>query len=140
MQIKNITYGMTNKGYKMYRECLKMLERLREFEGSEIAKERIKIIEFSERYVEKGSKEALGADRKVISRWKKRLKERDIVGLIPISTRPNRVRQSKIDERIIEKIREIRQERYRLSKYKIKVFIDKYCEKEGIKKISIISI
>ena len=81
-----------------------MLERLRQFEGSEIAKERIKIIEFYERYGEKATKEAFGADRKVISRWKKRLKENNIVGLIPISTRPNRLRQSKIDERIIEKI------------------------------------
>ena len=101
-----------------------MLERLRQFEGSEIAKERIKIIEFYERYGEKATKEAFGADRKVISRWKKRLKENNIVGLIPISTRPNRLRQSKIDERIIEKIREIRQERYRISKYKLKVFIE----------------
>lgn len=140
MQIKNITYGMTYKGYKRYRECLKMLERLRQFETSEIGKERVKIIEFYERYGEKASKEAFGADRKVISRWKKRLKESNIAGLIPISTRPNRLRQSKIDGRIIEKIREIRQERYRISKYKLKVFIDKYCEKEGLKKISISSI
>lgn len=140
MQIKNITYGMTYKGYKRYRECLKMLERLRQFETSEIGKERVKIIEFYERYGEKASKEAFGADRKVISRWKKRLKESNIAGLIPISTRPNRLRQSKIDGRIIEKIREIRQERYRISKYKLKVFIDKYCEKEGLRKIRISSI
>ena len=117
-----------------------MLERLRQFETSEIGKERVKIIEFYERYGEKASKEAYGADRKVISRWKKRLKESNIAGLIPISTRPNRLRQSKIDGRIIEKIKEIRQERYRISKYKLKVFIDKYCEKEGLRKISISSI
>ena len=140
MQIKNITYGMTYKGYKNYRECLNMLERLRQFEGSEIAKERLKIIEFYKKYGEKATKEAYGADRKVISRWRKRIKEGKIKGLIPISTRPNRLRESKIEERIIEKIREIRQERYRISKYKLKVFIDKYCEQEGLKKISISSI
>ena len=56
MQIKNITYGMTYKGYKNYRECLNMLERLRQFESSEIAKERLKIIEFYERYGEKATK------------------------------------------------------------------------------------
>ena len=75
MQIKNITYGMTYKGYKNYRECLNMLERLRQFEGSEIAKERLKIIEFYKKYGEKATKEAYGADRKVISRWRKRIKE-----------------------------------------------------------------
>lgn len=140
MEIKNITYGMTYKGYKRYRECLSMLERLRQFEGSEIAKERIKIIEFYNRYGEKVTKEAFGADRKVISRWRQRIKDKDITGLIPISTRPNRLRQSKIDIRIIEKIKEIRQERYRLSKYKIKIYLDKYCEQEGIEKISVSSI
>jgi len=140
MQIKNITYGMTYKGYKRYRECLKMLEILRQIETSEIAKERIKIIEFYKKYGEKATKEAFGADRKVISRWKQRIKENDIKGLIPISTRPNRLRESKIDIRIIEKIREIKQERYRLSKYKIKIYLDKYCEQEGIEKISVSSI
>ena len=113
---------------------------MRQIEGSEKAKERIKIIEFYERNGERATKEAFGADRKVISRRKKRLKDGDIKGLIPINTRPNRLRKSNIDEIIIEKIREIRQERYRISKYKLKVFIDKYCEKEGLTKISISSI
>ena len=140
MQIKNVTYGMSYKVYKNYRECLKMIEILRRFEKSEVAQQRLNIIEFYDKYGEQATKEAFGADRKVISRWKKRLKESNIRGLIPISTRPNRLRQSKIDERIIDKIREIRQERYRISKYKIKVFIDKYCEEEGIRKISISSI
>ena len=80
----------------------------------------MKIIEFYERYGEKATKEATWADREVISRLEKRLKESDIEGLIPISTRPNRLRESKIDEIIIENIRGIRQEIYRISKYKPK--------------------
>ena len=142
MQIKNITYGMTYKGYKNYRECLNMLECLRQYEGSEVAKERARIIKFYEEFGEKATKEAFGADRKVISRWKQRLKENkgNIRSLIPISTKPNNVRKSKIDPKIIEKIKEIRQERYKLSKYKIKVFIDEYCKQERIKEISESSI
>ena len=142
MQIKNITYGMTYRGYKNYRECLNMLECLRQYEGSEVAKERARIIKFYEEFGEKATKKAFGADRKVISRWKQRLKENkgNIRSLIPISTKPNNVRKSKIDPKIIEKIKEIRQERYNLSKYKIKVFIDEYCKQERIKEISESSI
>ena len=98
MQIKNVTYGMTYKGYKNYRECLKMIEILRRFEKSEVVQQRLNIIEFYKRYGEKATKEAFGADSKVISRWRKRIKEGNIKGLIPINTRPNRLRKSKIDE------------------------------------------
>lgn len=38
---KNITYGMIYKDYRNYRECLNMLGMLRQFEGCEIAKDRI---------------------------------------------------------------------------------------------------
>jgi hypothetical protein len=52
-----------------------MLASLRKFEGSEVAEQRMKIIKFYEQYGEKATKEAFGADRKVISRWRKRLKD-----------------------------------------------------------------
>ena len=82
----------------------------------------MKIIEFYERYGEKATKETFEANRKVISRWCQRLKRSSgkIQALVPISTRPNRLRESKIDEIIIENIRGVRQEIYRISKYKPK--------------------
>lgn len=58
-----------------YREFIKMLYSLREFSDSEAAEQRIKIIKFYEQYGEKATKDAFGAGRKVISRWKKKLKE-----------------------------------------------------------------
>ena len=142
MQIKNVTYGTTYKQYKNYMECLNMIESLKRVDKSEIAKERLKIIKFYEQYGEKITKQAYGVDRKVISRWRKRLKERngDIQALVPISTRPNRFRQAETDLRIIERIRQIRQERYRLCKYKIKVYLDKFCQENGLKKISVSTI
>ena len=122
MQIKNVTYGMTYKGYRNYSKCLNMIESLRRFDKSEDAHQRLKIINFYKEYGEKATKETFEANRKVISRWCQRLKGRDskIQALVPISTRPNRLRESKIDEIIIENIRGIRQERYRISKYKLK--------------------
>jgi len=45
-----------------------MLYSLRRFTGSEVAGERMKIIKFYEQYGEEATKEAFGADSKVISR------------------------------------------------------------------------
>ena len=138
MQIKNVTYGMTYRMYKNYRECLNMIECLRNLDKSKIVKEKIKIMNFYEKYGEKATKEAFGADRKLISKWRKRIKDNNgnLQALIPISTKPDKFRTSTTDYKIIEEIKRIRQEYYRLGKYKVKVFLDEYCIKEGLKTIS----
>ena len=59
-----------------------------------------------------------------------------IQALVPISTKPDKFRTSQIDCRIIAKIKELRQQHYRLGKYKIKIFLDEFCRKEGLKTIS----
>ncbi len=65
------------------------------FSRDEVAEQRMKIIKFYEEYGEKATKEAFGADRKVISRWRKRLRDGGgrLEALIPSSTRPHRVRR-----------------------------------------------
>ena len=85
MQIKNVTYGMTYRMYKNYRECLNMIECLRNLDKSKIVKEKIKIMNFYEKYGEKATKEAFGADRKLISKWRKRIKDNNgnLQALIP---------------------------------------------------------
>jgi len=56
------------------KEVKNMLSSLRRFSKSEVAQQRMKIIKFHEQYGEKVTKEAFGADRKVINRWQQRLK------------------------------------------------------------------
>ena len=111
MQIKNVTYGMTYRMYKNYRECLNMIECLRNLDKSKIVKEKIKIMNFYEKYGEKATKEAFGADRKLISKWRKRIKDNNgnLQALIPISTKPDKFRTSTTDYKIIEEIKRIRQ-------------------------------
>jgi transposase len=108
------------------------------FEGSEVAAQRMKIIRFYERYGEKATIEAFSTDRKVINRWKKRLKDMGgkLIALVPLSTRPKKVRKSTIPPEIIEFIRAIRQEYPRLGKEKIKPLLDRYCNQKGMKNIS----
>ena len=61
-----------------------------------MAQQRLKIINFYKKYGEKATKEAFGANRKVISRWCPRLKGRGckIQALVPISTKPDKFRTS----------------------------------------------
>lgn len=115
-----------------------MLSSLRRYARSEVAQERLRIIEFYNDYGDKATKEAFGADRKVISRWKKKLKLNHgaLEGLIPESTRPHRVRTSNIDVRIIQFIRDLRQEYPRLGKEKIKPLLDEFCRANGLKPIA----
>lgn len=115
-----------------------MLWSLRRFSKSEVAQQRMKIIKFYEEYGEKATKEAFGADRKVISRWRKRLKENggELSSLVPLSTRPHRVRRSTIPQEIINFIRDMREKYPRIGKEKLKPLLDKYCRGHGLQPVS----
>jgi len=119
-----------------------MLWSLRRFSRSEVVQQRMKIIKFYEEYGEKATKEAFGADRKVISRWRKRLKDSggSLVALIPHSTRPHRVRRSNTPPEIVVFIKEMREKYPHLGKEKLKPLLDKYCFEKGLKSISESSI
>lgn len=115
-----------------------MLYSLKVFEGSEIAQQKMKVIKFYEEYGEKATKEAFGADRKIISRWKRRLKEGcgELSSLVPYSTRPHRFRRSTVSHEIIGFIKEMREKYPGIGKEKLKPLLDKYCVRIGIKSIS----
>ena len=115
-----------------------MLLSLRNFDDNEVAKQRMKIINFYDEYGEKATVEAFVANRKVISRWRKKLKEGGgrLEVLIPESTRPRKVRTPNIQEEIVYFIRKMREEHPGLGKEKIKPLLDKYCREKKIKGVS----
>lgn len=123
------------RGYRRYEE---MLYSLRKYSESEVAQQRMKVIRFYEEYGEKATKEAFGADRKVISRWRKKLKDSGgkLMSLIPLSTRPRKVRRSTIPNEIIQTIKSLREEHPKLGKEKIKPLLDEYCRQKGLKTVS----
>jgi len=125
-----------------YRGIQPMLISLRGFGESEVAQQRMKIMKFYETYGEEATKEAFGADRKVISRWRRRLREGDgkLCALVPRSTRPRRVRSSPVHHKVIGYIRDLRQEHPRLGKEKIKPLLDAYCEPTGFPLVSVSTI
>jgi transposase len=115
-----------------------MLYSLKDFDESGIAKQRMKIIKFYEGYGEKAAIEAFGADRKVISRWRKRLKEGGgmPLALTPYSTRPHKTRTPKTPQEVVDFIRDIRGKHPGLGKEKITPILDKHLKERGIKTIS----
>jgi transposase InsO family protein len=121
-----------------YRRMQEMLYSLRRFEEDDVAKERLKIIEFYKEFGEKATKQAFGADRKLIYVWKRKLKQGDnqLQSLVATSTRPIRTRTMATDPRIIEFIRDKRQKHPRIGKEKLKPLLDRYCCSISIKTIS----
>lgn len=115
-----------------------MLTSLRGFHKSEIAQRKHKILKFYEEYGERATREAFGADRKVIHRWKRRFEESGgrLESFIPQSTRPHAVRRSLIPLEITRFIRSLREEHPRLGKEKIKPLLDEYCGQKGFREVS----
>ena len=115
-----------------------MLSSLRRYSRDEVAPQRLRIMEFYGKYGEQATKEAFGADRKVINRWRQKLNRHEgtLEGLIPESTRPKRTRTMTVAVEIVQFVRSIRQEHPRLGKEKIKPLLDEYCQDKGIKTIA----
>lgn len=115
-----------------------MLASLQRFDENEVAQQRHKIIQFYEQYGEAATKEAFGADRKVIHVWKKKLAQSGgrLEALVPVSTKPYRVRTMSVDTRIIDFIRSYRRKYGRIGKEKLKPLLDAYCKEVGIPIIS----
>ena len=119
-----------------------MLSSLRKFNRDEIAQKRMEMIVFYDEFGEKATVQAFGVDRRVISRWKKRLSASGgrLISLIPYSTRPRVVRRSIVNPEIIVFIKKQRKDHPRIGKEKLKPDLDEYCKKLGIKTISISTI
>ena len=119
-----------------------MIPSLRRFDANEVAKKRMEMISFYDTYGETATKQAFGADRKVISRWKKRLSRSNgrLASLIPISTKPINTRIPTTRPEVVEFIKSQREAHFRLGKEKLKVFLDKHCAEKALRPVSVSTI
>lgn len=115
-----------------------MLASLRRFNRSEAAQKRMNMIVFYDEFGETATLQAFGADRRVISRWKKRLKQSGgkLASLVPQSTRPKTVRIPQTHIKIIEFIKQEREDHPRIGKEKLKPDVDEFCLQLGISTVS----
>lgn len=137
-RLKNIWYGTPLYNRRIMKEILLLLE----FNKSQQAKFRLKVIEFQSKYGTKAAVDAFGVSRRSIYRWKRKLKisKGKIDSLIPHSKAPKRKRKMMVDVKVIGFIKEIREEKGRIGKEKIKPLLDEYCANNNLKSISISTI
>jgi transposase-like protein len=120
---------------------IKLVSHLKLYDASEVASQRQKIILFYEKFGEKATKEAFGVDRKLIYVWKKRVRTRKgLQGLVPDSTAPKIIRHPRTDPNIVDFIKKQRGFVPRMSKYKLKPQLDKYCKQNNLPTVSIATI
>jgi transposase InsO family protein len=119
-------------------EVKRVIKSLRRFSKDEVARERLKIIEFYKLYGEKTTKEAFDIGRDTVWIWKKRLKtgRNSLASLIPTPTTPKTQRKMTTNLKVISEIKRLREKYPRLGKDKIKPILDKYCLREGLIPIS----
>ena len=103
---------------------------------------RVEVLSFFKEFGLKATKKAFKVSKTTIYRWKKTLADNQgkIASLIPKTTKPEHLRRMETDPRIVEYIEKLREEHYRLGKQKIRVLLDEYCFKLGIKSISVSTI
>lgn len=119
-----------------------MLSSLKRYSESEVAQKKMEIINFYDEFGEKATIQAFGANRKVISRWKQRLRSNGgkLSSLVPYSTKPKKTRSTTYNSKIVDFIKGARDEHPRLGKEKIKGDLDEYCKKEGLTTVSVSTI
>ena len=121
---------------------MKNIQQIATFSNSDIAKFRVKVLEFHSRYGSKATQEAFDVGKSTIYRWRKAYKDslKNVLVLIPKTTRPKNLRISMTDLRIVEEIQRIRRKPPILGKEKIKILLDEFCDNLSIEKISVSTI
>ena len=108
---------------------INLVDHLKRFDLSDIAQERLKIINFYGLYGEKATKEAFNVGRKTISVWRKRLSSSkgSLSSLKPCSTRPEVVRSIVVNPKVLTELKRLREKYPSLGKRKLKPILDEFC-------------
>jgi hypothetical protein len=96
-------------------------------------------------YYQHGWKAVISAfkiSKSTLYRWKHRYEQsqKRLYSLVPVSTKPHKLRSMQTDSRLVAFISSIRNEYGNLSKYKIKSFLDEYAKQLDITPIGITTI
>ncbi len=123
---------------KDYRRFSQMHASLQRFQDSEVATQRLRIIQFYEAYGEATTQQAFGVNRQTIWNWKRRLEQAhgQLSALVPRSTRPRHVRRMTTDPKIVAFIRSLRAEHPHLGKAKLKPLLDEYCQEQSLRPVA----
>lgn len=95
---------------------------------------RLHVLKYGKRYGVTAVVEAFGVSRRTYFVWQKTLKDNNgrLVSLVPKSTRPKHLRTMTVDRRLLECIKNIREEYGRIGKEKLVILVGAYAESLGI--------
>lgn len=114
-----------------YHSFMKSIDHILGFDSSNKAKIKLRCIELLEAYRWQAVTLAFpSVSRASVYRWKKRFNQsgRQLSSLKPHSTRPHALRQMQIPPDVLSFIKLLRTQYPKLSKYKLKPFLDAYCK------------
>lgn len=127
-------YILPKIGKGNYNTLMKLISNSLTFGISDAAKFRLHVLDHYYKHGIRSTCHAFNIPRSTIYGWRKVFEKsgKRISSLIPKSTRPVNLRQMRLDPRLIEFIRVMRQKYGSLSKYKIKPFLDEYAKRLGL--------
>lgn len=105
------------------------------FGNSDVAQFRLRCILILERQGYAGVKLAFpNVGRRTVFRWQEKYLEsgKKLTGLLPKTTRPHQVRRMVIPSDILGFLKATREQYPRLSKYKLKIFLDAFCQERAL--------
>lgn len=119
-----------------------MLASLRKFSADEAAQERLKMIQFYDQHGEAETLRYFGVNRKTLWAWRHRRETAHgaLQALRPQSTRPKHTRRMQTDPRVVQFLREQREQHPHLGKEKLKPLLEAYCRELGIPSLAVSTI
>lgn len=138
MELRNLYGGIRKRDWKQLTSVAVLINHPQRA----AIEERVKVIEFFDKHGAKVTKEAFGIGRSTVYRWKKALREKggQLVSLAPQSRRPHRLRIRAVNPVIKRCIIEYREAHPKVGQEAIKPYVERYCNEEGIKPVSVATI
>lgn len=129
----HIEYVRPKYSRKDYHALMVSLRNCFSFEESNIAKFRFRVLEHYYKYGWKAACDAFKVKKSSLFNWKNTYEKsgKKLNSLVPKSTRPKNLRRMTVDMRLFNFIKEMREQYGRVSKYKLKIFLDEYAKSIG---------
>ena len=121
-----------------YTRCMKTLQNAFEFESSDVARFRLKVLKHYQRHGWRSACDAYEVGKSTLYEWKQKLERSGgrLTSLVPRSTRPHEIRKMEVDDRLVEYLKALRQEYGNIGKERLKPLLDAYAESVGAKSYS----
>ncbi len=117
-----------------YSALMKLIHNSLTFELSDATKYRLHVLNHYYKHGWRSTVDAFGLGKSTLYDWKTLFERSDkkLSSLVPTSTKPKKVRQMQTPAQVMGFIKALRIKYPRLSKYKIKPFLDIFCQEQGI--------